>query len=258
MAVFRGNYGLNNVSAASPLGIWALIECPASMAFIDGQGFILHNITSYSFLPAKENGNYSGYYVLPSTASSTCSASLGTTRCTYYSSPESFAKGVFSTQMSFSTTIYANNGTEGPRAYNSLLSTLPSAYTLVAGDEWGQLVILHFIVAPSNNFRTYAYDSMPNSFSLGNYSFTVSVQGMHAGNTTTSGTTTIVEEYLGQYVTFNVTSDGTVESVMFSWSPNASINNSLPSPSQATLFNGSVSIDWFDNATGAYVTIMTT
>ena len=160
--------------------------------------------------------------------------------------------------MSFSTTIYANNGTEGPRAYNSLLSTLPSAYTLVAGDEWGQLVILHFIVAPSNNFRTYAYDSMPNSFSLGNYSFTVSVQGMHAGNTTTSGTTTIVEEYLGQYVTFNVTSDGTVESVMFSWSPNASINNSLPSPSQATLFNGSVSIDWFDNATGAYVTIMTT
>ena len=151
IAVFRGSYGANNLSTASPLPIWALIECPVDLAF-NGTSIIgqLHNITSYSLLPMSASGNYAGYYVIPTTASSTCGGSV----CTYYATPDTFAKGVFSTQMSFPTTVYANNSTGGLRPYNSLLSSLPGNYTLVAGDEWGQVVLLHFQVTSSNNLPT--------------------------------------------------------------------------------------------------------
>lgn len=128
-----------------------MVECPVDYAF-NGTSLVgqLHNITSYSLLPMNDTGNYAGYYVLPPTASSTCSATV----CTYYSTPEKFAEGIFSTQMSFSATIYANNGTGGLRPYNSLLSSLPATYTLVAGDEWGQIMLLHFQVTSSNNLPT--------------------------------------------------------------------------------------------------------
>jgi hypothetical protein len=53
--------------------------------------------------------------------------------------------------MSVQETINAANGTG---FYNSLGSSLPANYTLVAGDEWGQLVVLHFEVTPSNNLPT--------------------------------------------------------------------------------------------------------
>ena len=50
--------------------------------------------------------------------------------------------------MDSQATIYAANGTG---FYDSLGSSLPSDYTLVAGDEWGQIAMLHFVVAPSND-----------------------------------------------------------------------------------------------------------
>ena len=130
LGVFRGTYGLNNItSAGSPLFAWAAISCPADLVFIGNQSYGLSSITSYSLLPGSDNGTYAGYYVL-----------------SY--APETLAKGLFSTQMTAWTAIYAANGTG---FYNSLDSSLPARYTLVAGDEWGQLTLLHFSVVSSDN-----------------------------------------------------------------------------------------------------------
>jgi hypothetical protein len=130
LGVFRGTYGLNNISSAGrPLYVWALISCPADFAFVGNQTYPLSSITSYSLLPGSDNGSYAGYYVVSF-------------------APETLAKGVFPTQMVDQVAIYAAGGTG---FYNSLGSSLPGNYTLVAGDEWGQLALLHFSVVASNN-----------------------------------------------------------------------------------------------------------
>ena len=126
--VFRGYYGMNNLSSGNPLQIWAEIECPVDYAF-NGTSIVgqLQNITSYSFLPGNDGGYYSAYY----------------------SSSATIMKGIFPTRMVNGAAFYASNSTGGP--YNSLLFSLPGTYTLVAGDEWGQIVLLHFAVTQSNN-----------------------------------------------------------------------------------------------------------
>jgi hypothetical protein len=119
---------MNNLSSASPLGIWAGIECPLDYAFNNTEIVgVLQNITSYSFLPNSDGGYYSAYY----------------------SSGSSMRQGVFPTRLVDGGSFYAANSTGLP--YNSLLSSLPANYTLAAGDEWGQLVLLHFQVTASNN-----------------------------------------------------------------------------------------------------------
>ena len=129
LGVFRGTYGLNNISSASsPLFVWALVECIVDGVSVGTQYYPLSSITSYSLLPGSDNGTYAGYYVV--------------------STYGSLAKGVFPTQIVDKAAIYAANGTG---FYNSLGSSLPANYTLVAGDEWGQLALLHFSVVASNN-----------------------------------------------------------------------------------------------------------
>ena len=64
--------------------------------------------------------------------------------------PGTFARGVFPTRLTVRETIYAANNT-GLGFYNSLLSSMPANYTLVAGDEWGQLTLLHFSDVASDN-----------------------------------------------------------------------------------------------------------
>jgi hypothetical protein len=130
LGVFKGTYGLNDISSAgSPLFVWALVECPIDYGFIGNQAYALANITSYSLLPRSDNGTYAGYYIV-----------------SY--SPETLAKGVFPTQMVDQAAIYAANGTG---FFNSLGSALPANYTLMAGDEWGQVTLVHFSVVASNN-----------------------------------------------------------------------------------------------------------
>ena len=150
--VFRGSYGLGNLSSAGgPLPVWADIECIADLA-LNGTRTLgdLYNITSYSFPPAggnvlKDNlGNYSGYYVVTPPPSPPCNMPM----CTSAQPPEQFAKGLFVVRTDYQNTIYAANGTG---FYNSLDSSLPAAYTLVAGDEWGQVVLMHFEVTASDN-----------------------------------------------------------------------------------------------------------
>ena len=87
-----------------------------------------------------------GYYVVPPPSPAPCNAQV----CTYTAVPPTFAKGVFKTWMDGQATIFAANST-GFRPYDSLGSSLPANYTLVVGDEWGQIELLHFAVVPSSN-----------------------------------------------------------------------------------------------------------
>lgn len=110
---------MNNLSSAKPLEIWPGIPCPAEAQL---------NVTSYSFLPKDDIVNYSGYPVT--------------------SSLPSPARQESSTLIAVGATISAANGTG---FYSSLDSSLPSIYTLVAGDEWGQVLLQPFKVTASNN-----------------------------------------------------------------------------------------------------------
>ena len=131
IAIFRGYYEMNNISSATPIPVWARIECVVPTVGNNTNVYTLKNITSYSFLPK----NDSGYLAAD-----------------YYLSSEIIAKGVFSTQMSAGDiTIWASNNSG---FFNSLESSSPATYTLVAGDEWGQIVLLHFQVISSDNLPT--------------------------------------------------------------------------------------------------------
>ena len=149
IGVFRGTYGLNNLSSAGkPLSVWALVECVSDGVSVGNQYYPLHSITSYSLLAGRDNGTYAGYYAVPGAQPPpVCNSGV----CTYTANnTESLAKGTFPTRMAVQESIYAANSTAG-LGYNSLGSSLPANYTLVAGDEWGQLTILHFSVVASHN-----------------------------------------------------------------------------------------------------------
>jgi hypothetical protein len=146
--VFRGTYGMNNISSAGqPIDWWALVECPADGVSVGTQYLPLENITSYSLLPGNDSGTYAGYYLAstssppPVCSGGVCVSSPNVTR--------TYAKGVFPTRMDYQDSISAANRT-GLGDYNALGSSLPATYTLVAGDEWGQLTLLHFQVVASN------------------------------------------------------------------------------------------------------------
>lgn len=130
IAIFRGYYTLSNVTTAQPLDFWAPISCAADYQFNGTRNIvgILQNVTSYSFMPENFKASFTGYYI-PSGAPS---ATLG-----------SFV----STSMMAEAAVSATNSNRVPHLMNSLLSTAPGVYTLVAGDEWGDLVLLHFRVA---------------------------------------------------------------------------------------------------------------
>ena len=154
---------------------------------------------------------------------------------------------------------YSPSGNPG----NATLQNLsPGVYTAVGGDEWGQLVLLHFTIVPNNLANqntiaeTWPFSGIPENFTLGVYSFGVSFQGMHNGPTLGgNGSTTTMMVYLGNYATLYVSNSSETESVMFSWSPNANQYQTIPDPSSATLFNGKVAMNCFANTTGSYVTI---
>ena len=132
VAVYRGYYGLNNLSTASALNFWAPIPCPVEWV---GNGTsvgivgVLQNVTSYSFLPHSYNSSYAGFYT-PSN-SRTGQVVFGT---------------FLPVRMVAGTAISATSSNNFPTFGNSLGSTATAVYTLVAGDEWGDLALLHFSV----------------------------------------------------------------------------------------------------------------
>jgi hypothetical protein len=132
IAIYKGDYGLNNISGAPSLRIWAEIGCIADLAFNSTGGVVgpWTNITSYSILPGTDNGTQTGY--------------------AFSQQNQEEAEITVPAELDFNTQIYANNGT-GFQPYNSLNSSLPGNYTVAAADEWGQLVLLHFQVIASHD-----------------------------------------------------------------------------------------------------------
>jgi hypothetical protein len=119
IAVYRGYYHGNNISSASPLPVWAAVECIVGMPI---------NYSSYSLLPDSDSGNYEAFYLA-------------------YQSQQ-VSTGWFPVTLSDYAVIYAANQDFG---FNTLGSSQASVYTVAVGDEWGQLAELHFQVVPSNN-----------------------------------------------------------------------------------------------------------
>lgn len=113
--LFNGYYTLGNITTASPnVHFWGSAPCPAA------SGLDVGKVTSYAFQAKSDEASYSAINIpsppptLPNPAS-----------------------------MRYSIEIYA--GTVNDVALNQISST-PSTYTLVAGDEWGALVLVHFSV----------------------------------------------------------------------------------------------------------------
>jgi hypothetical protein len=137
VALFKGYYTLSNLSSASPIQFLPTGYCPPDYIFNATGGITgeLINMTSYAFQPESDNASFAGYYC-PSSSSSLCV------------SPESPAFGAFYPQvMSGYASISATNcvsPNENPCFGD--ISTATSTYTLVVGDEWGALVLLHFSV----------------------------------------------------------------------------------------------------------------
>jgi hypothetical protein len=130
ISIFRGYYTPSNVSLATALPIWAAIECPVQIAYNGTQSLSYPlNIAGYALLPYSSKGYYSAYY------------DTGYNKSVNY--------GKFEITTDDQALVYSANGTFF--GVNTLNSSLPSVYTIAAGDEWGQLVLLHFEVSPSDN-----------------------------------------------------------------------------------------------------------
>ncbi|MFI5421795.1 MAG: hypothetical protein ACHQ1H_12570, partial [Nitrososphaerales archaeon] len=123
MGVVRGYYSSTNISSVQPTQIGHVIDpnivyaCPIFLA-----------PSFYNFQPQSDNASW-------------CVVSE---RGACYS-PLSHVN-------SFNSSWVGENSAEGIPARSENLS--PGSYTVVGGDEWGQMVLLHFLVYSSNNNAT--------------------------------------------------------------------------------------------------------
>jgi len=106
LAVVEGNYDLSNVSSATPLQLYAPGAYPCAMA--------LAGIQSYLFQPTSDNATIYG----GCTPSGDCG----------------------------NETVSATVSVRGYYPGASLTSFPAGVYTVVAGDEWGDIVVSHFVV----------------------------------------------------------------------------------------------------------------
>ena len=130
IAVIPGFYGTNNLSMAGVPYIWHIQPCPASSSFHPNYlSGAWDNVTSFSLLPRSDSGSLNGFYT---------------------TSSNNIVMGTQQVQLGYKATLSACN-CNGNNFVDSFTSSLPGVYTLVAGDEWGQIVLLHIEVASSNN-----------------------------------------------------------------------------------------------------------
>jgi len=130
VAFFRGDYDSSNISTGTPISVWgAAVECPMDFAgnTTSALGPWL-KITSYVLSPDSDNGTESGDYESYQT--------------------QNVTSGTFPTVLNFQANIYANDS-NSDYGYNSLQSSSTANYTIAAGDEWGQIVLIHFAVISS-------------------------------------------------------------------------------------------------------------
>lgn len=109
IAIFQGYYTSSNVSSATPLQLYkpGIYHCP----------MILSGINAYAFQPLSDSAS-----VIGSCEPNPCFTD-------------------FKVSSEVTVTGYWSNGQE------SILGNFtPGVYTVVGGDEWGSLAVLHFIV----------------------------------------------------------------------------------------------------------------
>jgi hypothetical protein len=112
VAIFQGDYMVANVSSATPLQIYepGIYHCP----------MILAGISSYVFQPLSDTA-------------------------AIFQVPESDAAFTLEIKTEFEP---APTGYWASNAPNATLTNFePGVYTVVAGDEWGALVVVHFTVS---------------------------------------------------------------------------------------------------------------
>ncbi|MHB8566617.1 MAG: hypothetical protein ACYC9U_05895 [Nitrososphaerales archaeon] len=102
---------------------------------------------------------------------------------------------------------------------------------------------------------SFNYATMPAVFKIGDYSFAMIYNGtyyVYSQNGTEYANT-------GFNFVLNVTSlqSGKWETVDFGWAPPAPQPHSLPTPQNATLFDGAVQMNWYYNTTGIFGTFLT-
>lgn len=116
--LLKGYYTLGNLTSASlGLAFWGGITCPAEAA----NGWGVGHVTSYAFQPNSDTASYSADNITPP-------------HPTFPQDPTSMLYGI---------DVFA--GTVDVPGVNHI-SSVPATYTLVAGDEWGALVLSHFSV----------------------------------------------------------------------------------------------------------------
>ena len=172
----------------------------------------------------------------------------------------------------------------------------PGTYTIAVNDEWGQLALLHFVISSTTigqpslttsmattneeNYSssaftvtthtlvlslnpTFAYDHIPYSFRVGNFSIDMVNNGTGYTSPPVNGTS---RTYLSYTFAFNVTTPrGRTTNAIFTWWPPCSTNLGLPciqndslvlpSPANATVNYGAANllIQWYKNTTGLYI-----
>lgn len=246
VGIFQGYYSQDNISSAGkPLSIYNPGEFMCPM--------ILSNISSYEFKPQSDSAQ-----VLGSCGSGSCF------------------------EINTTSEVEAGGFWNSNRAYTSFP---PGTYTVVAGDEWGQLIILHFFVGSVSSIstvtagttsgmttspqsalsasKTYSYNNIPPFTFVGNFSVQLMYSGTGFNSPPSNGTST---EYMGYTFAFNVTTPASRSTYfIFEWTPPCSSNlglpceqsnqTVLPTPENATVdyLAAHLLIFWYKNTTGLYV-----
>ena len=145
----------------------------------------------------------------------------------------------------------------------------PGTYTIAAGDEWGQVALLHFAVTGQQSStstavqtigttmqsgsagsiyiytttstyenpvltssRTFPYNDIASSFQLGNFTVRMVNNGTGYVAPSRNGTSTV---YMGYVFAFNVTTpDRNITNELFFWTPSCSANLGIPCQSGST------------------------
>jgi hypothetical protein len=101
-------------------------------------------------------------------------------------------------------------------------------------------------------------ESIPN-FMVGNYLFEATSDGPPLASNSHNGSTITITYLDGVRVTFTVTTTQMIPSVSqkvnFTWA--GTFCGCPPGPTNATLFNGAVRMDWFTNSSLSYLHITT-
>ncbi|HXW36818.1 MAG TPA: hypothetical protein VEJ36_02800 [Nitrososphaerales archaeon] len=192
VGVYQGDYGANNVSQATPLQLFepGVYNCPAEFS-----------VSYYTFSSGSDN--LSLY--------SSDQASAGQTNYSYrWSLPDSFSESV---------TGYWTSQGNGLSESGVFTSFSPGLYTVVGGDDWGQLAFVHFEVLGGTS-TTSSTSTSPGDRQQAT---SPSVDGLQLRLTANSSVVSFGQSLGLQVSEFNTLNNSNNVSASHAWSISASI-----------------------------------